>query len=207
MDSSLFIFKLSKLMEQLSQNVTVIRYPDPMIMDNKGAIKILLAGSASVGQNDAYDWQNKFIQGLIQLADPTPGSKTGIMMFSKLNYIVIDPRTNASNPAISLDNPEFVQGFSYFLDMVDVADAIFLNFLKRSTAPTGIFDLGYLIRSGKTVVRCPEEYFQSGFVNFLCQRYNVPLLPGRQGTVLSVLQSMFAFCQNIQQQQQYQLPE
>ena len=58
MDSSLFIFKLSKLMEQLSQNVTVIRYPDPMIMDNKGAIKILLAGSASVGQNDAYDWQN-----------------------------------------------------------------------------------------------------------------------------------------------------
>lgn len=194
-------------MEQLSKNVTVLRYPDPLIVDNKGSIKILLAGSSSLEQGGTYDWQNKFIQGLVALTDPTPGSKTGIMMFSKLSYLVIDPRSYASNQEPTVDNPEFVQAESYFLDMIDQVDAIFLNFLKKSTAVTGVFDLGYLIRSGKTVVRCPDEYFMSGMVNFLCQRYNVPLLPGRQGTVLSVLQSMFAFCPGIQQQQQYQLPE
>lgn len=196
-------------MEQISQNVVVLRYPDPMIAktDDRGAIKILLAGSASLSQGDMYDWQNKFIQGLALLADPTPGTKTGIMMFSKFNYIIIDPRCNPSNPEMTTENPEFVQGFSYYLDMIDQADAIFLNFLKKSTSLTGLFNLGYMIKSGKCVIRCPEEYFQSGFVNFLCQRYDVPLLPGRQGTVLSVMQSIFAFCQNIKTQQQYQLPE
>lgn len=194
-------------MEQVSSNVTVLRYPDPMILDSKGAIKILLAGSSSLSQGDVYDWQNKFIQGLVSIADPAPGSKTGIMMFSQLSYIVIDPRNNAGNQAMTQDNPEFVQGFSYLLDMVDQVDAVFLNYLKKSQSITGIFELGYLIRSGKTVVRCPEEYFQSGLVNFMCQRLNIPLLPGKQGTVLSVLQAMFAFCPNIKQIQQYQLPE
>lgn len=194
-------------MEQLSQNVTVLRYPDPMIADNGGTIKILLAGSSSMDQGSIYDWQNKFIQGLVQLADPTPGSKTGIMMFSKYNYLIVDPRSYAADPTMSQDNPEFVKGFSYFLDMIDTVDAVFLNYLKKSVSVTGVFDIGYLIKSGKCVVRCPDEYYQSGLVKFLCQRFNVPLLPGKQGTVLSVMQSMFAFCPNLQQQQQYQLPE
>lgn len=193
-------------MEQLSSNVIVLRYPDPMIEDTS-AIKILLAGSSSVYGDPTYDWQSKFIEGLVKLVDPTPGSKTGIMMYSKFNYIIIDPRSNAQNQEMRVDNQEFVNAFSYYLDMVDKADAIFLNFLKKSTAPKGLFDLGYLIRNEKTVIRCPEEYMQSGLVTFLCQRNNVPMLPGKQGSVLSVLQSIFAFCNGVKDKQQYQLPE
>ena len=193
-------------MEQVSSNVVVLRYPDPMIED-AGAIKILLTGSSSIYGDPNYDWQNKFIEGLVKLVDPTPDTKTGIMMYSKFNYIVVDPRSNAQNQEMVLDNPDFVNGFSYYLDMAEKADAIILNFLQKSTAPKPLFDLGYLIRSGKTVVRCSPGYMQAGLVNVVCQRFNVPLLPGKQGHVLSVLQAMFAFCNVVRDKQQYQLPE
>jgi len=193
-------------MIQLSSNV-IEYFPGDSIGDEaSGYIKIALAGSDSYEPSGAYDWQRKFAEGLVQLSDPNSG--TGLIMYKNMKFAVLNCKS-ANPPAnfsLDINNQEAVDKISSNLDFCAVADGIFLNFLKKSESLMPVFQFGYLAKTGRLVVRCPDEYKYHALVSVICQREQIPLYPGRLTNVLTILQGLLTL-PNIAQMQQLQLPE
>jgi hypothetical protein len=182
-------------------------YPGETLDESiNGTVKIALIGSDSYEPGGMYDWQGKFAEGLAKLADPIGGQ--GLLMYKNLNYTILNckPANPPHNPTMDINNPEMVTKVSASFDFCSVADAIFLNFLKKSTSMMPVFELGYLANSGKLVVRCPNEYAYQPLVQLVCQRHGIPMYPGQMTNVLTILQGLFAL-PGLQQTQQYPLPE
>lgn len=202
----LFFPKLKRNMVILGNNVRMFYPGEPLDESVNGTVKIALVGSDSYEPGGAYDWQGKFAEGLAKIADPVGG--TGLLMYKNMNFTILNckPATPPKSPIMDLNNPEMVTKVSATLDFCSVADAVFLNFLKKSTSTMPIFELGYLSRTGKVVVRCPNEYAYKPLVELVCSRHGIPMFPGQMTTVLTILQALFTL-PNLQQIQQYPLPE
>ena len=190
-------------MEQVSDNILVI-YPGEMFPEGtENSIKILLSGSIDTREDKKYDWASKFIEGLKSLTSPDKG----LIQYQGLNFIIANSFVSPGNPAANIMNPEFQQKTNWMFQMIAGCDAIFINFLKKSTSAIPLFWFGYCCSSGKCVVRCPEEYINYGIVRMTCQNHSISLLPGRVGNVLSVLQALAVYTPKFQEVQKYQLPE
>lgn len=192
-------------MNQVLDNLLVLGPGEAIPEGAEDSLKLYLAGSVDLSGNEKYMWQDKFIAGMAELVGPDHG----LLMFQKYNYIVFNPYYVPQNSAPNIMNPEFGMLKQWEFMAMDMADGIFCNFLKRSTSPLPLFNFGYVCRSGKVVVRCPDEYYQYALIRFICQNYNIPLLPGKTGSILSVLQSLFAYCPAFQEatNSSLQLPE
>jgi hypothetical protein len=174
-------------MQQINDNLIVLN-PGDQLDDSMSSyyLKIFLAGSVDLA--DTFNWQDKFIQGMSKLVDPRMGDPR----FKGKKYILLNPRTNITNPAASLDNPEFTTKFSWELAMIKAADAVFCNFLKRAQAPIGMYEFCLAAYTGKTIVRCPMEYFGYPFVKLVSQDQGGALsILGDKATVIDVLLEMF----------------
>lgn len=195
-------------MEQVSENVFVYYPGDPIGDEAAGTVKIALVGSSSYDPSGAFAWEQKFIDGVKYYADRSMNSKTGLVMFKNLNYSILcgKPANPMQNMMMSLDNPEFTTKTTSNLDFCDAADGIIFNFLKKSTSPAPLVLFGNLLQTGKVICRCPNEYFAYPLVKIMCERYNVPLYPGKMVSVLLMLQGLFTL-PAFQQVQQFQLPE
>lgn len=192
-------------MINVSENIVVLS-PGDNFIDSPESLKIYLAGCMSATQGDAFDWQGKFINGLNILSSPS--SSAALLQFKGKKFIICDPRSNKTVPDRTIENPEFVASENWKFDAIEYCDGVFCNFLKKSMDMLPMMEFGYIIRTGKTVVRCPSEYSNSGVIKYMCQRFQVPFLPeGRAGDVLSVLQTMFSYVPRFQQIQGLQLPE
>lgn len=189
-------------MQQLSPNVLVLNVGDQLPEPSGDSIKIFLAGSEDL--NPANEkWQDKLCNAMVTLTEG-PGA---ISVFKGKNWIFINPLSAPQmNPIPNMSNPEFVNKLTWQTDMMNAADGIFLNFLKKSTSPLPLYTFGLTVCSGKVVVRCSEEYFQYGIVSFMCGRHNVPLLPNRS-TVKDVIWAFFSLLPGLQVSQKLQLPE
>jgi hypothetical protein len=195
-----FYFKL--IMLQLSNNVLVLNVGDQIPEPSGDAIKIYLAGSEDL--NPANEkWQDKLCNAMVTLTEG-PGA---ISVFKNKNWIFINPlMAPQMNKVPNMSNPEFVNKVTWETDMLNAADGIFLNFLKRSVSPLPLYTFGLVACSGKLVVRCSEEYFQYGLINFMCGRHGIPLLPNKS-TVKDVIWAFFSLLPGLQQNQKLQLPE
>lgn len=191
-------------MEQLSDNILVIGPMEQPPVGTENSFIIYLAGSQDISGNDKYKWQDKFIKACTEIFDK--GEK-GLAPFNQYNYILINPYYVPQNPYPNIMNEEYTAFKNWELEAMNLSTGIFLNFLKRSTSPIPLFTLGYACQSGKLVCRCPDEYFQSGLVRTVCTKYGIPFLPGRIGSVLSVIQNFFSFIEGFQSANKYQLPE
>ena len=188
-----------------SENVIVLS-PGDTFIDSPDSLKIFLAGCMSAMEGDPYDWQGKFIDGLNRLSNPS--SPQALLQFKGKKFIVCNPRSNKTRPERIMDNPEFVTSQNWKYDAMDYCDGIFCNFLKKSQDVLPMMDFGFIIKSGKAVIRCPEAYVNSGIIKYNCQRFQIPFLPeGRAGDVLSILQTMFTYVPRFQQVQGLTLPE
>ena len=189
-------------MLQLSPNVLVLNVGDLLPEPYGDAIKIYLAGSEDLNPSNEK-WQDKLCNAMVTLTE----GPNAISVFKGKNWIFINPMmTPQFDPTPNMSNPEFVNKLTWQMDMMNAADGIFLNFLKRSVSPLPLFTLGQAVNSGKLVVRCSEEYFQYGLVNFICGRHQVPLLPNRS-TVKDVIWAFFSLLPGLQISQKIQLPE
>lgn len=182
-------------MNQVKNNLLVLGPGDQIPDGTEDALKIYLSGTVDLSGNEKFMWQEKFINGMSELVD----QEKGLIMFKKYNYIIFNPYYVPQNPAPHIMNPEFTNLKMWETQCLEVADGIFCNFLKRSTSAIPLFEFGYTARSGKLVVRCPEEYQNYALVKFYCENFNIPLLPGKTGSILSVLQSLFAYCPKFQE--------
>ena len=168
--------KYFKIMQQLSENVLVLNVGDQIPQPNNDSIIVYLAGTEDLNPANEM-WQDKFSTAVVELSSST--SSSAIPLF-KRNWIIVNPISMPQqNLAANMSNPEFVQKMTWKHEMMSAANCIFLNYKKKSVSPLPLYELGLLINSGKLVVRCSEEYFQYGLVNFICTRHNVPLLPNR----------------------------
>lgn len=188
-------------MNQLSENVLVLNVGDqlPMVSD---AIKIYLAGTEDMNPANEH-WQNKFAQGMTTLTEG-PGA---ISVFKGKKWIFLNPMSAPQmNPEPNIDNPEWVAKKEWELSMMNAADGIFMNILKKSTSPLPLYTFGLMAQSGKMAVRCSPEYFQYGNIAFMCQKNNIPLLPST-ANIKDAIWALFAIVPALQQNQQIQLPE
>jgi hypothetical protein len=193
-----YLFK--KIMQQLSPNVLVLNVGDQIPQGDY--IKIYLAGSEDLNPSNEK-WQDKLCNAMVTLTDG-PGA---ISVFKGKNWMFINPMMAPQmDPTPSMLNPEFVNKLTWQTDMMNAADGIFLNFLKRSVSPLPLYTFGLTVNCGKLVVRCSEEYFQYGLVSFMCGRHSVPLLPNKS-TVKDVIWAFFSLLPTLQVNQKLQLPE
>jgi hypothetical protein len=50
-----------------------------------------------------------------------------------------------------------------------------MNFLPNSQSPITLLELGLKADSGKLMVICPDEFWRSGNVQIVCNKFNIPL--------------------------------
>lgn len=118
---------------------------------------MFLAGTIDLGAAD--DWQQSFIDYLDTM--------------SATRITVLNPRRDTWFGTPTLDNPEFVKQVNWELDALERADVIVMRLLGTSKSPVSLMELGLHARSGKLVVHCDEEFYRSGNVAAVCDRYGV----------------------------------
>ena len=73
------------------------------------------------------------------------------------------------------ENPQFYQQVNWELDALEKADFIILNLLPNSKSPISLLELGLFAKSEKLLVCCPKEFYRSGNIQIVCDKYNIPL--------------------------------
>lgn len=192
-------------MEQILPNLLVLGPLETPPDGTENTLRIFLAGSIDLSENQQFKWQDKFIKACSEIFNPDP--KKGLAPFNTFNWILVNPYYVPKNPVPHIMNQEWSFYKDWELNAYEWCTGIFLNFLKRSTSPLPLFTLGYNSRSQKLVVRCPDEYYQSALVKLVTTKFAIPLLPGKIGSVLSVIQNFFSFVPAFQEVNKYQLPE
>ena len=136
------------------------------VSDNLLVKKVFLAGTIDMGNSD--NWQEKFIQKLEEQS--TKG------FFGK-SYHIYNPRREDWDETWvqTFENPQFFQQVTWELDAMEKADYIIMNFLPDSKSPITLLELGLFAKSGKLFVICPDEFYRSGNVQIVCNKYNIPL--------------------------------
>ena len=136
------------------------------IADNRLIKKVFLAGTIDMGNSE--NWQEKLIN---KLKEQTKG-----VLFAKSYHIYNPRRTDWDSSWVqTFENPQFFQQVTWELDAMEKADYIIMNFLPDSKSPITLLELGLFAESGKLFVICPDEYYRSGNVQIVCNKYNIPL--------------------------------
>lgn len=191
-------------MEQPKDNVIVLTPGDAIPEGTENSVKILLLGSIDTREDRKFDWAGKFIAGICDITDP----EKGLIQYQGFNFTLINGTVPSPiNGTPNLFNNDFITKTNWIYQMISECDAIFFNFLKNSVASIPLFWFGYCCSSGKMVVRCSEEYCNYPIVKLSCASKNIPLLPGKVGSVLNALNSIAAFTPKFQEIMKYQMPE
>ena len=136
------------------------------IADNRLIKKVFLAGTIDMGNSE--NWQEKLIN---KLKEQTKGA-----LFAKSYHIYNPRRTDWDSSWVqTFENPQFFQQVTWELDAMEKADYIIMNFLPDSKSPITLLELGLFAESGKLFVICPDEFYRSGNVQIICNKFNIPL--------------------------------
>ena len=126
---------------------------------NRELKTIFLAGTIDMG--NSRNWQRDYAERL-----------------SRNKYNVLNPRRDDwdSTWEQTYENPHFYQQVNWELNAIDQSDIILFYIEPDSKSPITLLELGLVANSGKTIfVYCPKEFYRSGNVEIVCDRYNIPL--------------------------------
>lgn len=131
---------------------------------------IFLAGSIEMGT--AEEWQANVI-------DKIP-----------LDVTFLNPRRDNwdSSWEQSINNPHFYEQVSWELDMLNLADIIFMYFDPNTKAPISLLELGLhaSTSASKMIVCCPAEFYRKGNVDIVCQRYGIPVFTSLDVAIIAL---------------------
>lgn len=94
------------------------------------------------------------------------------------HYVVFNPRRDDwdSSWEQTFENPNFYQQVNWELNAINKADFVIFNFLATSKSPITFLELGICAEAKKKIfVCCPKEFYRSGNVQIICDRYNIPI--------------------------------
>jgi hypothetical protein len=119
---------------------------------------IFCAGTIDSGE--AYQWAKDFIDKL-----------------SNTQVDIYNPRREEWDNSLeqSINNDIFKEQVNWELDALEKADIIFINILPDSKSPITLLELGLYAKSDKLIVCCPKEFYRSGNVHIVCNKYYIPL--------------------------------
>lgn len=133
-------------------------YPPKQIEIRPLRTSVFLAGTIDNG--DSIDWQSEFIRSI-----------------SSYDIDIYNPRRPDWDSTLkqSIETPEFYQQVNWELDALEKSDIIVVNILEDSKSPITLMEIGLHINSKKLLVCCPDNFYRSGNVQIVCDRYNIPL--------------------------------
>lgn len=139
--------------------MTEIKAPNPLYYGVK--YSLFLGGTIDMG--NSHDWQQEFKEYIEQ-------NNTAIQ-----NWVILNPRRNNWDASWEqrLDNPKFKEQVDWELDALDTADLRVFVFLPNSKSPVTMLELG-LYHNKPCVVYCPFEFYRSGNIHIVCERYDIP---------------------------------
>ncbi|TDS15165.1 nucleoside 2-deoxyribosyltransferase-like protein [Maribacter caenipelagi] len=85
---------------------------------------------------------------------------------------IFDP-TNMNHD--NLNSEQMKHHVTWELDALELSDIILLNFLPNAQSPISLVELGMYVTSNKLIVICPKEFYKSGYIHTLCEKYNTPI--------------------------------
>lgn len=146
--------------------------PPMQISYNVSNLKIFLAGTIDMGNSE--NWQDEAIR-LLQL-------------YYTENVDVYNPRRDDWDASWvqTFNNPEFFQQVSWELDAMDKADYILMNFTSESKSPITLLELGLYAQSKKVHVCCPDDFYRSGNVKIVCNKYNIPMYKSLRHLIINL---------------------
>lgn len=138
----------------------VREYKAPEPIYGSKTMKIFLAGTIDMGNSE--NWQAHIVQAF---------KNTG------LEIDILNPRRDDwdSSWEQNIENPQFAQQVNWELNAMEKANTIIMNFLPDSKSPITLLELGLYADTGKLIVICPDEFYRSGNVHIICEKYNIPL--------------------------------
>jgi len=130
--------------------------------DNIGNPKhsVFLGGTIDMG--NSKDWQKEI--------------KEYFKKYSNLRkYTLLNPRRNDwdSSWIQSIDNPQFREHVEWELNALENSDVRLFVFLPDSKSPITMLELG-LFFNGFNIVYCPNEFYKSGNIHIVCEKYHIP---------------------------------
>jgi hypothetical protein len=126
-------------------------------LNKKRYLTVFLAGSIEMGK--AADWQTKVSEGLKDYA----------------NVVILNPRRDDWNSSWKqkITNPQFKEQVTWELRAQEDCDLIVMYFDDETKSPITLLELGLFARDRKLIVCCPKDYWKSGNVDVVCERYDV----------------------------------
>lgn len=119
--------------------------------------KIFLAGTIDNGKS--IDWQSDLVQ-----------------EFVEYDVTFLNPRRDVWNSEIKQRLIELREQLEWESDNLENSDLILMYLLPNSTSVISMAELGEYGRSGKDmIVCCPDGFWRKGNVEFLCEKFNLPL--------------------------------
>ena len=150
------------------------RHPDfavhlPPGEPNHGKISLFTAGSIEMGA--AVPWQSRLIEYL-----------------EHLPITISNPRKGYWNPAIDVKSKdvEFRMQVEWEMNALRAASVICFFFDVNTISPVTLMELGMWASSGKVIVCCASDYWRSGNVDIVCDRYNIPRVDSFENLIPAV---------------------
>lgn len=135
-----------------------IKAPDKFNPEDKS---IFLGGTIDMGNSE--DWQSDIKK---YLQSQCPDLK---------DYTVLNPRRDDwdNSWTQNINNSQFFEQVTWELRAMESANLILFVLFHESKSPVTLLELG-LFKDKSPVVYCPDEFYRSGNVHIVCERYNIP---------------------------------
>lgn len=121
---------------------------------------IFLGGTIDMG--NSTDWQ-KEVKSILESNDKIS------------DWTILNPRRDDwdESEVQHIDNHQFNQQVTWELDAMEKADIRLFLFLPDSKSPVTMLELG-LFSNKPSLVYCPFEFYRSGNIHIVCDRYKIP---------------------------------
>jgi hypothetical protein len=150
------------------------RHPDfavnlPPGEPNHGKFSLFTAGSIEMGA--AVPWQSRLIEHL-----------------EDLPITISNPRKGYWDPTVDVKSRdiEFRMQVEWEMNALKAATVICFFFDVNTISPVTLMELGMWASSGKVIVCCGTDYWRSGNVDIVCDRYNIPRVDSFESLIPAV---------------------
>lgn len=138
----------------------------PQKLPRKSHPVIFLAGSIEMGQ--AEDWQSLIAKRL--------ENYSGTLLNPRREHWGYDWKQ-------SIKDKRFKEQLEWELSGLRNSNYIVMYFAPDSKSPISLLELGLFSRSHRLICCCPKKFWRHGNVEFICQKFKIPLVDDLDGLV------------------------
>ena len=122
--------------------------------------------------------QTLFLAGSIEMGLAAPWQTEVERELADLPITILNPRRAEWDESWkqSIKDPQFRVQVEWEADGLERSSLIAMYFSPATKSPITLLELGLFARSGKILVCCPDGFWRKGNVEFICDRFQIPLV-------------------------------